>query len=393
MDSAILNSNRQRFDTCIENAFNWLLRMQVASEAFKGGFLSGRNFRWLSLSKPFVYTEITGYGLQMLSDFIAREDHAIKEKALAAANYLLKIQTSSGCFCRGVSLPKNEIIDTSFSFDTAVCASALLDLYSIVSEERYLKSAEKAGRWLVEEAQNDDGSFKSEYSKDGRFVEEKNWFGDRGCLHGKNAIALLKLWIQTGDPAFRSSGIQVTDWVRSLQLPDGAFRVNSESDYVFTHAHCYATEGMLYAYYVTRNKDYLSSATSSAKWLASAQGRDGGLFNLYGKNSTIRRVRNGLFPIRLETVDAVAQAIRIWIVLYLLDNNKVFLESALKAADFLLRAQYMGHEDNLSGGFYQQMNSLFELPIMRTWSSIFAIQALRFLTSNIDHEEMIKEII
>jgi len=393
MDSSILNDSKLKFNATIQNAFNWFLKMQVMSGDFKGGFLSGKNFGWLSFSKPFVYTEITGYGLQILVDFLTSENHLLKEKALAAANYLLKIQTGEGSFYRGVSLSQNEIIGTSFSFDTAICASALLDLYSIVPEEGYLKSAEKAGRWLMEEAQNDNGSFKSEYSEEGRPIEEKNWYGDQGCLHGKNAIALLKLWTQTRDSMFRSSAIKAANWVKTLQLPSGAFKVNSESDYIFTHAHCYATEGILYAYYATKDESYLSSAIDAAKWLASAQNGDGGLLNLYGKISTIRRIRNGLFPLRLETVDALAQATRIWVILYSLNKDEVFLECARRAADFLLRAQYMKPKDDLFGGFYQQMNSLFRLPIMRTWASIFVIQALSFLDLNMNREEMIKEII
>lgn len=373
-------------------AIDWFLRMQIMSGKFKGGFLSGLNFSWLSHSAPFIYTEITGYGLKMLLNLFENGESALIQRVRATADFLLKMQSDDGPFVRGVLYRQNRIIDTCYTFDTAICTSALLDLFVAEHDNKFISSSQKAGYWLVEKAQTNDGSFRSKY-RDGKFSGEGKWYGDGCCLHGKNIICLLKLWSKTGKQAFRLSAEKTADWVMTLQLPNGAFKVSAKEDYVFTHAHCYVVEGLLYAYYVTKKNDYLSSAIKAAEWLTEAQGDNGGLLNLYGNISLVKKAQNNLFPIRMETVDAVAQAIRIWVAIYSLTKDITFLRSAYKAAIYLLRARCKKENPNLHGGFYHQVKGPFRLPITRTWSCIFAIQALRFLTNpNQEFGEMMQNI-
>lgn len=382
-----------KIDNAIKNAINWFLSMQVRSGNFKGGFLSGINFGWLSHVPPFIYSEISGYGLKMLLNLSRDGEHHLMERVMAAAGFLLKVQCNEGAFAHGVLHPQNSLVDTYYTFDTAICTSALLDLYKVYPNEEFLDSSKKAGYWLVKMAQNDDGSFKSKYDGHGNFVKESKWYGDRCCLHGKNVISLLKVWENTGESLFKSSAERAADWIRSLQLPDGAFKVNDEENYIFTHAHCYATEGLLYAYYMIGESDYLSAAIRAGDWLMNVQEDDGGLLNLYGNISLISRARNNIFPVRMKPVDAVAQAIRIWMALYSLSGDMDLLESAHKAVNFLLRAQYSKGKPDLQGGFYQQLKGLFKLPVMRTWSCIFSIEALRLLMdSNQEFDEIMQQI-
>lgn len=365
--------------------------MQVLSGDFKGGFLSGTNFSWLSFSSSYIYSEITGYGLKALLNLNNEEPPQFFPRIQAAADYLLKVQLDVGPFAHGVHHNQNSPLGVSYTFDTAICTSALLDFYRTEPNDNLLQSSKKAGYWLIEVAQNDDGSFMSKYEA-GKFVKENRWYGDRCCLHGKNLIALLKLWENTGESVFKSSAENVAKWVVSLQLENGAFKVNSNENYIFTHAHCYVVEGLLYAYHITRKKEYLSSALKAAKWLIEVQGENGGLYESYGDFSLTKRVKNGLFPIRTERIDVVAQAIRIWAALYSLTTDTSLLKSAHKAADFLLKAQFKKEIPNFNGGFFQQMNSRLKLPMMRTWSCIFSIHALSILKRQSNFDQIMQEI-
>jgi len=378
-------------DNATDKAIAWFVRMQVKSGNFEGGFLRGVNFGWFPSATPFIYTEITGYGLKTLVNFLNEDKSNFETSAKAAADFLLKVQSDTGPFAHGAYYEQKNPVDTYYTFDTAICTSALLDFYRINPDNNFLQSSKKAGHWLVEVAQNDDGSFMSKYDGS-RFVRESKWYGDRCCLHGKNIIALLKLWENTGEYIFRSSAEKAANWIASLQLENGAFRVNINENYTFTHAHCYVIEGLLYAFYVTGEKDYLSSALKAAKWLIDVQEENGGLYESYGSFPLTKRMQNGLFPLRLERLDVVAQAIRIWAALYSLTSDASFLDSTHKAADFLLKAQSKETNPNLNGGFFQQMNSLLRLPIMRTWSCIFSIQALRILECQKNFDQIMQQL-
>jgi len=391
MCAQLLESLKLKTDDAIEEAIAWLLKMQVKSGNFQGGFLRGLNFGWFPSGTPLIYTEITGYGLKTLVNFLTEGKSDFETRAKAAAGFLLKVQSDTGPFAHGAYYEQKKPIDTYYTFDTAICTSALLDFYRIEPNNDFLQSSKKAGYWLVEVAQNDDGSFMSKY-EGGKFLRESKWYGDRCCLHGKNIIALLKLWENTNESMFKSSAEKVANWVASLQLENGAFKVNSNENYVFTHAHCYVIEGLLYAYHVTGKKDYLSSTLKAAKWLIDVQEENGGLYESYGDFPLTKRMQNGLFPIRMERIDVVAQAIRIWAALYSLTADASFLNSAYKAADFLLKAQFKKENPTFNGGFFQQMNSLLRLPIMRTWSCIFSIHALLILKRLSNFDQIMQEI-
>jgi len=391
LGAQLLKDLKLKTDDAIEEAIAWLLKMQIESGSFKGGFLRGLNFGWFPSVAPLIYTEITGYGLKTLVNFLNEGKSDFEARAKAAAGFLLKVQSDEGPFSHGAYCEQKKPVDTYYTFDTAICTSALLDFYRIGRGNNFFQSSKRAGYWLVKVAQNDDGSFMSKY-EGGKFVRENRWYGDRCCLHGKNVIALLKLWENTSESLFKSSAEKAANWVMTLQLENGAFKVNSTENYTFAHAHCYVIEGLLYAYHVTRQKDYLLSALKAAKWLIDVQKKSGGLYESYGDFSLTKRMKNGLFPIRMERIDVVAQAIRIWAALYSLTADESFLDSACKATDFLLKAQFKKENPNFNGGFYQQMNSLLKLPIMRTWSCIFSIQALLILKHLSNFDQIMQEL-
>jgi hypothetical protein len=188
----------------------------------------------------------------------------------------------------------------------------------------------------------------------------------------------LKLFNVTGDTRFKESAEKVCAWVLNLQIENGAFSTTESRSYIFTHAHCYATEGLLYAYLSLGHKEYLEAIVNSGKWLIQAQNKDGSLYSFYN--------RHVLLP--NKTTDATAQASRIWTILYHLTGERDYLHAAQKSARFLAHMQCQEKSDpNAFGGLFYQSREVGKLryiyPILNTWPLIFAVHALSAL-KNVD---------
>lgn len=377
------------YDRFLKLAIDWLVQSDIrnknSNEVSYGGFNSGYDLRKKSYS--LAYCEITGYAISLLVNLytIRRKKQDFLEFARNAGNFLVGMQFKGanqkilGAFPQGYSFLKRDIIYDFYSFDTAICISALVDLFRETGEQKFLSSAKIAGEWLINQMQYDDGAFRAIYNHCTQdFTQIKKWFGDRGCLHAKNAIGLLKLFDVTGDIRFKESVNKVCNWVLNLQKRNGAFIAKESESFVFTHAHCYATEGLLYAYLSLGNKKYLKAVRDSGKWLIQAQNIDGSLHSCYNKHVLLPR----------KMTDATAQASRIWIILYHLTGEKDYLDASRRSAKFLVHMQCQEKNDpNAFGGLFYQSREVWKLryvyPIINTWPLIFAIHAL-YALKNVD---------
>jgi len=357
-----------------------------------------------------LYCEITGYAISLLTLLHRRHRNSLYlEAAQAAGDFLLRCQLGEqegglgGAFPYSYGSLDNGRNDEIYAFDTAMCLSGLVDLYAETGEKRYLESARAAGEWLIHQAQNEDGSFQAMYNREtktgGGGKLARVWYGDRGCLHAKNAIGLMKLYRATEEAAYRNAGEKVCWWVLKLQRPDGAFRAKENEKYVFTHAHCYATEGLLYAYFATGVPEFGEAARRAGKWLLSKQTGRGFFYNQYDLPVTqeitysaqignlgqrLRHVVARLWIKEIRT-DAVAQAARIWVLLYQLTNEERFLRAAYRAARFLMDMQVMAGDSNALGGIpFCQWQCLWRRTTshnLTAWSTMFALHAWLLLES------------
>ena len=90
-----------------------------------------------------------------------------------------------------------------------------------------------------------------------------------------------------------------------------------------------------------------------------------------------------------KTIDATAQAARIWTLLYSIDNEEKFLKPAKRAIDFIVKNQVLDTNDqNMFGGLYYQLcekNGGKEKNINRgmyTWCTQFALSAYMIASSS-----------
>lgn len=341
---------------------------------------------------PYIYSEITGYGISLFVNAYRWTGDAFYLKlAKEAADFIIRImtqvkeETHRGSVPHGYSLPDYHAYQQYFSFDAAMCMQGLLDLHALQPSSELIQAAWAIGNWLVSKMQREDGAFLSLYNAEtGEFRHSgKNFFDDYGCLHAKHAIGLLKINRLSGDARFLEAVWRVCNWVLTLQDPDGGIQATERQPQVVSHAHCYAVEGLLYAHAILGEERYLRAAIKGGEWLRVHQGKNGAILIGYEHRwwRMDRKIHQWLKPIQVS--DATAQAIRIWLILYEKTGQMGFLQASQRAVAFLISMQCRQATDpDKVGGFYFHPGN----PFQYTWCTMFAVHAL-YAASHMQRED------
>jgi len=193
-------------------------------------------------------------------------------------------------------------------------------------------------------------------------TDPSHWSVSYGCH-------LLKLTIPLTAYEEARSLLGPSDWVRQLVADlvplydEGRFRVNELSGETYTHAHCYAVEGLL-----TLDGRGLGGfrpvIEGAADWLARVQLEDGGLPSRHDGDHALAGAHT----------DCTAQALRIWSLV----DRQGYSPQISRAAGFL-------HEMEKGGAFRYRPDS----DDMNTWATMFAVQALRWADGGGDWQWMV----
>lgn len=342
------------------------IRVDRPGSAGYGAFLHGFDKR---LGRPMgLYTEITGYAVSLLT-FLTRLNGGGRYRKMAeeAGDYLVGIQEKTGAYPHLPDPSDKESPWSAYAFDVSACIVGLVRLERISPGRGYIDSAMAACRWL-HGMQRTDGSFSAMVLRDGRLRDPGGFFGDGSCIHAKNAIALLEVHAAAGRDEDRRAAVKICERTLELQAADGAFRCGPLTRHVFTHAHSYACEGLLFAGKLLGEERFVRAALSGIEWLAANQHADGGWLSYYKVAPfTRRRLADALKSPRPS--DAAAQAVRLF---HLAGARH---DSARRAAlEFLLGCQDAG------GGFHYRRTRFGYSPFINTWSAQFAVQALAWNT-------------
>lgn len=361
-------------------AVHWILNSGVQNVFQENSHTDGGFGCWYDMEKkeyPFVYAEITAYAIKALLYLYDREKQSkYLERAEKAADWLIThmqcrskdTKAKGGFFWK--RLLDGSLSPFVYSFDTGMCITALTDLFRATKKYRYLDSATTAAEWLVKVMQNESGSSKACYDFQNRSFGDGKWSRAPGSYHAKISIGLLKLYNLTQDARLTTSVNSLCNWVLKLQEQNGKINTNENSGDTYLHAHCYAIEGLLYAFKESNYAKLEKAAFEGAKWLINAQNSKGGMSRWYYDDYGFSYDEN---------TEALAQAIRIWLILDTLSHQgNIFYGKIEKALERLLSLQYLATEDSRAkGGFYYAIIDHKLVPHINCCATLFSIQAFQ----------------
>jgi ubiquinone/menaquinone biosynthesis C-methylase UbiE len=205
-----------------------------------GGY--SRKFSFID-GKDKSYIETTGYIIPSLIKVgIYLGDKKYINSALKAGKWLLEVQNSDGSFSE---------IDTNkpYAFDTGQCLIGLNYLYEYTKDDDYLQASKKASYWLMN-YQEDDGSWES--------VAYNN---QKHTYYSRVASAMYQYAIISNDEVIKKSALKHIQWVIDNQLDNGYFKYSSFlEDYpAYLHTLVYVLEGLLDIYEINKDETILKA--------------------------------------------------------------------------------------------------------------------------------------
>lgn len=286
----------------MEKLANWYLNSPIYENGAYVAYYTSHN-------KGPIYPEITAYSISLSCILYKRKkEQRFLDRAETCAEYMMQINKNGLVPCFSDNL--------LYAFDTGIFISGILDLYALTKKEVYLNEAKKSL----------DGLYSLKNGKSflavNKVPADKEWYHTPSVHLAKLALPLLKASVYLGEEKHKLTAVKLLESYKPLQSKEGNFRIGEESEETYTHPQCYATEGLLYAYYVLNQGEFLEMAKRSADWLCRMQNSDGSLYQNYGPENVASHIKRRE---KMKASDATAQATRIW---KLLGINRGGIEKA-----------------------------------------------------------------
>jgi len=333
----------------------------------------------------FVYPEITGYFLSSLRFLNSIESNSNYVKlSHNSAQWLLQLTKNHSGIIQGISSDKSKQ-QLVYSFDTGMCAKGFLDCYEMTKKSEYLTFASNQLNWLIDEAINADGTIKpfKNISTNSFEIDNSIWYKQKGCLHIKLAMPILQLYQLTNENKFLDIANLVCNNYKKLQNIDGSFSIHFGSKVVHLHTMCYALEGLIYAYYVTKNLEYLKSIERALDWCSKQIDEDGSIQLWF--NSKYQHAKTSYH---------IAQLIRLMLLVNSIHNSKKYSNDIKSLLLFLISLQANSTNKKIDGGFYEEFYKSFigwkKRLRINSWGSMFALQAIRWEQNPLQFEDEIQ---
>jgi len=361
----------------ITMAKNWVLNSGIQNMTGNncGGFNSW--FDTKTGKYPYVYSEITGYGITTLL-FLKRvfnEDY--DDRARLAADWLINNAASDrwGVKTRHYQQDMAEFESYSFergkiyAFDNGMVLYGLINLYKDCKDEKYLEFSKKIADFLINTMRKDDGTFFASYDPKTRDREDlpAKWSSQSGSYHAKIALGLTDLYDVTKDDSYKDVVLDLCRASMTFQDPTGRFITSREDKSTHLHPHAYSAEGLLYAGMYFNKDEFISSAEKAVMWALDNQYEDGGIPKKFVNSGFIELYRS----------DVLAQILRLAVILKglgRLDQKHAAMMEKLK--NKLLNFQH-DSDDLQAGGFYYGFTlDGVKKKHINSWCSMFALQAL-----------------
>ncbi len=349
----------------LDAAMQWLCRAQDASG--DGGV--SRSFSLVY--NPYFkrtgwipsYPETTGYIIPTMFDyarFSGRQEFF--DRAVLMTEWECKVQMRSGAV-QGGTIDQRP---TPAIFNTGQAIFGWVRAYQETGRDKYLESAVKAGRYLIDQ-QCSDGAWRKNLSK---YASNEMLFY---TYNSRTAWALLVLAEAAQNKVFKEAGTRNIEFALTQQQENGWFRSNCLVDpsQPLLHTIAYCIRGILESGILLDNAQYVNRAKKAADALMDKQRRDGSL--------------PGCFDDRWEPtvswscLTGDAQIAGIWGRLFQQTGEPGYLERMKKTNRYLMRAQMVDTSNpDLYGGISgsNPMHALYGRFEILNWAVKFFADSL-----------------
>ena len=332
----------------------------------------------------FLYPEITGYFISALKFLnYVENDEKYLQYAKYSCDWLIQIYEKYGSIIQGIKLD-SPTSNFSYSFDSAICAKGVLDYYEISKNPYYLDYAKEILSDLRDKSIQTDGSvipFK-DFTTNQLQESDEVWYKQKACMHIKIAMPFFQI-NQYVDEDFLKIGNSICTTLSNFQNSDGSIRLHSNSKIINFHTLCYALEGLIYGYSVTKNEQYLINSEKAVDWCIKQISDDGSIALWF--NSEFKS--KAAYPI--------AQFIRILILIDKIHRDSRYRKTTEQLINFLKTFQASSSSSQINGGFYEEFyKTIFgwkKRLRLNSWTSMFALQAI-YWYQNYDNVEFKNQI-
>ncbi len=357
-----------------DSAAGWILNsgiQNITSDASKNGSFNS----WYDLDSgayPFMYSEITGYGittLLYLHDITGKK--VFLERAKLAGDWLLG-QALHDCGGLIAKIYHDGTVDGRvFSFDNGMALYGLANLARVSGIDAYADGAETIGQFLLS-AQKSNGEMNAIFdTSESIFVNRMDkWSTQPGGYHAKVALGLIDASNALGKTKYMVSAERLCDASMAFQEESGRFVSDGNTH---LHPHSYACEGLFYASHSLKRPDFLRRAETGVRWVLGLQMGDGGLPTLFSPKGVDENQRT----------DILGQVTRLGVLMLQegrLPEHKASVDSLFRR--LMLSQNTAGQQ---AGGFYFGHENAKRVNHVNSWCSMFGLQAIRF------HDEYLKK--
>jgi len=311
-------------DTHLDAAIEWLCHSQDVTDT--GGSAASYN---LLLGWEGPYPETSGYIVPTLFEYADRvDDDAVRERAIAMAEWTLATQHEQGSFPGGTGGDGDPN-----AFNTGQIILGLAEAYRQTGDQRYRDAVRDACDWLVD-AQSPTGHWADhDYkSRPHVYTARVAW----PLLVGADVLG------RETEP-YRRAARRNLEWVVDNQRSNGWFDRASfgAGESPFLHTIAYTIRGLLEGGCLLDDDELFQSGKRAADALLTIQSNEGSLKGSYDETWT---------PGWYHCLTGNAQMALAWARLYEFTGNHDYLVGARTAVQFCKRHQSLGGAAATSGG-------------------------------------------